>query len=87
MRIACPQCGERSHEEFSYGGPADRQRPTTPEFGPDWVEFVYLRDNPAGPHRELWYHAAGCRGWLVMERDTRNHVIASVSALGADGVR
>ena len=35
--------------------------------------------NPAGPHREFWQHVTGCRQWLVVERDTRNHAIASVS--------
>ena len=34
-------------------------------------DYVYLRDNPAGAHRELWYHGAGCRAWLVVTRDTR----------------
>jgi hypothetical protein len=29
-----------------------------------WHDYVYLRDNPAGPHRELWQHVSGCRpGW------------------------
>ncbi len=37
------------------------------------VEAVYLRDNPAGPHDELWYHASGCRSWLRVTRDTRTH--------------
>jgi sarcosine oxidase subunit delta len=35
--------------------------------------------NPAGPHREFWQHVMGCRQWLVVERDTRTHTIASVS--------
>ena len=29
-----------------------------------FYEYVYLRDNPAGEHRELWYHEQGDRpGW------------------------
>lgn len=79
MRIPCPYCGDRSHDEFSYGGPAGRQRPASPEFGPEWIDYVYLRDNPAGPHRELWYHGSGCRCWLVVERDTRTHAITAVA--------
>ena len=42
---------------------------------------------------ELWYHGGGCRSWLRVVRDTRNHDIQSV-ALGdgrgraaADGAR
>ena len=41
-------------------------------------DYVYLRDNPAGTIRELWYHASGCRSWLVVTRDTRTHAIESV---------
>jgi sarcosine oxidase subunit delta len=39
-----------------------------------------VRDNPAGPHRELWYHAAGCQSWLIVTRDTRTHEITAVEA-------
>src|SRR5690348_859280 len=40
-----------------------------------WVDYVYLRDNPCGPLDELWYHAAGCRSWFHVLRDTRTHEI------------
>ncbi len=43
-----------------------------------WHAYVYLRDNPAGPHRELWQHVAGCRAWLVVTRDTRTHEVLRV---------
>jgi len=42
-------------------------------------EAVYIRDNPAGSHQELWYHGFGCRGWLRVTRDTRTHAIAAAS--------
>ena len=62
-------------------------RPDEDEPGPDaartFYEYVYLRDNPAGPHRELWYHSAGCHGWLVVTRDTRTHAIGAVTQVGA----
>ena len=81
MRIACPCCGERGLEEFSYFGDATPQRPRDGAAAPGeaWVDYVYLRDNPAGPHRELWYHGAACRSWLVVTRDTRTHAIADVA--------
>jgi sarcosine oxidase subunit delta len=44
-----------------------------------FFEAVYLRNNPAGPHEELWYHGFGCRGWLRVARDTRTHEIFGVS--------
>ena len=72
MRIPCPYCGERDAAEFSYLGDAScapgRPRPASRRLS----DYVYLRDNPAGPHRDLWYHGAGCRAWLVVTRDTRH---------------
>jgi heterotetrameric sarcosine oxidase delta subunit len=82
MRIDCPHCGERDLREFMYLGDASVQRPDPHQ--PDALErftaYVYLRDNPAGPLRELWYHAA-CQAWLVVTRDTRNHDILGVESL------
>ena len=79
MRIACPYCGERDLQEFAYHGDAAKARPDGMEATPDAMhEYVYLRDNPAGPHRELWYHAAGCHAWLAVVRDTRTHTITDV---------
>lgn len=80
MRIPCPYCGDRGMEEYSYLGDATVQRPSdlSPEAMPAWVDYTYLRDNPRGRHREYWHHAAGCRAWLVVERDTMTHEIFSV---------
>jgi len=85
MRIRCPYCGERGNEEFTYLGDAnvvrpDGQIPETPDASSwrAWMDYVYLRDNPAGPFRELWYHASGCHAWLVVTRDVVTHEISSV---------
>ena len=72
MRIPCPCCGERMVEEFTYLG--DRMLMDRPDEGVT-ADFIYLRDNPAGRHSELWYHEQGCRSWLVVERDTTTHEI------------
>lgn len=82
MRIACPYCGPRGVDEFSYLGDATPTRPdpSVPDAEARFVEYVYLRDNPAGVHRELWQHAAGCQSWLVVTRDTRTHEIHEVEA-------
>lgn len=80
MRITCPHCGNRSVAEFVAMGPAGLQRPAPDASAEAWVDYVYTRDNPAGAHRELFYHASGCRAWLVVERDTRTHLITSVKA-------
>lgn len=41
-------------------------------------DYMYLRDNPAGTIRELWYHEQGDRSWLVVTRNTVTHEITSV---------
>jgi methylglutamate dehydrogenase subunit B len=74
MRISCPFCGERDLSEFAYYGDAAPRDAT--------YEAVYLRENPAGPHDELWYHAFGCRGWLRVRRDTRTHEILGAELAG-----
>lgn len=86
MRIPCPHCGLRDVREFSYLGDATlvRPDPAAPDALERFVDYVYLRDNPAGPHEELWYHGSGCQVWLVMTRDTRTHAIAGARSLKPD---
>lgn len=80
MRIPCPHCGARDVQEFTYLGDAAPKRPSGPEATEEAMfAYVYLRDNPRGWHRELWYHGAGCHAWLVVERDTVSHAIGNVS--------
>lgn len=84
MRITCPYCGERGLEEFTYRGDATVKRPDSLDesAAQAWVDYVYLRDNPAGPHKELWHHSAGCHAWLEVTRDTVTHEILSVAFAG-----
>jgi sarcosine oxidase subunit delta len=98
MRIPCPFCGDRDAQEFVYRGDAAPVRPTpvqptpvqpTPVQPTDEAEvygYVYLRENPAGVLREHWYHAQGCRQWLVVTRDTRTHEIFAAE-LAKDAAR
>ena len=79
MLIPCPVCGLRDHEEFTYFGDATVVRPDVSESDPaPWTAYVHERRNPRGPHKEYWHHLHGCRQWLVVERDTLTHAIASV---------
>jgi methylglutamate dehydrogenase subunit B len=85
MRIPCCHCGERGNEEFSYLGDATVMRPQADPGQPldaaawqRWTDYVYLRDNPSGVHRELWQHVGGCRAWLVVTRNLRTHEILTV---------
>jgi len=78
LRILCPWCGERDHDEFRYGGDASVHRPAHRETSIEaWYAYVYVRANPRGPHREYWQHLMGCRQWLLVERDTATHEILS----------
>ena len=86
LRIPCPYCGVRDHTEFSYGGDATVIMPPIElEDTEAWFDYVYLRDNPRGAHREYWQHTNGCRQWLVVERDTLSHVICGARPAREDG--
>jgi sarcosine oxidase subunit delta len=81
MRIPCPHCGARDAQEFTCLGTAGLQRPDGMEASEAAMhDYVHLRENPAGLHRELWYHGFGCRSWLVVTRDTLTHEISGVEA-------
>ncbi|GAB3484109.1 sarcosine oxidase subunit delta [Amycolatopsis cihanbeyliensis] len=73
--IPCPWCGPREEVEFHYGGQAHLSYPTDPAAlsDADWAEYVFYRDNPAGPFPERWQHSAGCRRWFNAVRDTRTY--------------
>jgi heterotetrameric sarcosine oxidase delta subunit len=83
LLIPCPWCGPRAQVEFSYGGDATVKRPARDAPLAAWIEFVYLRNNPAGLHDELWFHGAGCRQWFTARRDTRTHEILGSARPGA----
>ena len=76
--IHCPHCGPRDHTEFSYMGDGTLKRPDDKDPSVPlerWFDYVYLRDNPRGPHTELWQHGSGCRAFVVVRRDTLTHAI------------
>ncbi|WP_027527310.1 sarcosine oxidase subunit delta [Bradyrhizobium sp. Ec3.3] len=79
MRIACPHCGLRDLQEFTYLGDASPSRPDgLAATESAMFDYVYLRENPRGLLEELWFHNAGCRAWLAVCRDTLTHTIQSV---------
>ncbi len=86
LEIPCPWCGLRAHTEFTYMGDATVKRPADgPEASDqDWYEFVYVRQNPKGPHEELWHHTNGCRAVFKVSRDTATHEITGSAKLTDD---
>jgi len=81
MIINHPLLGPRDASEFYCLGDASLIN------RPDWrdenagelfYEYLHLRDNPAGEHRELWYHEQGDRSWLVVTRNTLSHEVINV---------
>ncbi len=100
MLIPHPLLGLRDAQEFTYLGDAsllhrpnmDVTNPDDPEAHSDDTlqaieDYVFLRENPAGIHEELWFHEQGDRSWLLVTRDTVTHEIlgaelASRVALG-----
>ena len=86
LLLTCPFCGERAQTEFSYGGDATVGRPTDPDgVSLDaWLDHLYLRDNPRGPHAEWWHHSAGCRRWFKVKRNTRTHEVLQSGLPDAD---
>jgi sarcosine oxidase subunit delta len=75
LLIPCPWCGPRAQIEFAYGGDASVRQPAHDAGASAWADYVYVRDNPVGPHEELWHHSAGCRQWFRVRRDTLSHHI------------
>ena len=88
--MACPFCGLRPLEEFLF-------RKTVPnvgtgsgvgvgadaDAGASAYAQVYLRVDSAERSVEEWQHVAGCRAWLVIDRNPSTGVVRSVALLGA----
>ena len=78
MLIPHPLLGPRDAGEFIYLGDAsllnrpDWQSATAAQ---EFYEYTYVRDNPPGEHRELWYHEYGDRSWIVVTRNVSTHEI------------
>lgn len=72
LLIECPFCGVRDQAEFAYFGQAHLVRPHAPAALSDeeWARYLFFRKNPKGVHYERWMHAAGCRQFFNMARNT-----------------
>ncbi len=81
MIIEHPLLGPRDAAEFTCLGDAaliDRPNWQAKNASEQFHDYLYLRDNPAGEHRELWFHEQGDRSWLVVTRNTVTHAVVKV---------
>ena len=88
--IYCPYCQEyRDEQEFNAAGQAQIARPQDADNCSDeqWGRYLYFRKNPCGQHREMWLHAAGCRKYFTLSRDTRTYEINAVYRMGEQADR
>jgi sarcosine oxidase subunit delta len=85
LKIHCPYCQEtREEEEFHYSGQAHIARPSDPDTcsDEDWGNYLYFRKNPRGRHMEMWVHAAGCRKFFNVVRDTITYEVEQTYMIG-----
>lgn len=83
--IHCPYCGEhREEDEFYAVGQAHLPRPLEPELLTDeqWGNYLYFRKNLRGEIRELWMHAAGCRKYFNIARNSQTYEIYATYKIG-----
>lgn len=76
--LPCPWCGPRNSAEFRYVGEP------TPRPGPDatsqqWRRYLYVRSNLKGWVTENWYHRAGCRRYISVQRHTETNQTRAVA--------
>ncbi len=78
LLIACPHCGPRNQEEFSYERTLDSV--VRLDHAPDVaIAALYTRANLRGEDVEIWSHT--CGQWLRLTRDRVTHAISGVEAL------
>jgi sarcosine oxidase subunit delta len=84
LLIPCPYCGPRAEIEFRCGGEShiERPRPYNEVSDEAWADYLFTRKNPKAEHCERWLHAAGCRQWFNVARDTVSHAILAVYPMG-----
>ena len=83
MLLTCPHCGPRDESEFTCGGTTHIVRPPLETSDAAWGEYLFLRENPKGLHRERWRHTFGCGQWFNLVRHTVTHAVLAVYAMNA----
>jgi sarcosine oxidase subunit delta len=89
--MACPFCGLRPLEEFLFrktvpnaasGSSTGAAAGTDVADGASAYARVYLRIDSAECSIEEWQHVAGCRAWLLVDRNPSTGLVRSVALVG-----
>jgi len=83
LLIPCPHCGLRNSSEFTYHGEQHTRPDPQEATAAMWRDYLYFHDNAAGSAVEQWFHAAGCRRYLSVARDTVTNEITEVRDRGS----
>lgn len=71
-----PYCGVLADEtELSPGGQAHLRREGPGTAADVFEGYMFLRENPKGPHLERWRHSMGCGKWFHTARSTTTLVV------------
>jgi len=71
LLLTCPHCDLAVEEtELTPGGEAHLNRHGPGSDDEAFEEYLFLRENPKGPHLERWRHSHGCGKWFIAARDT-----------------
>ncbi len=86
FRIPCPWCGLRDASEFRHLGEVPQHLDPRTATAAQWRSHLYDRANVAGWTAETWFHRAGCRSVITVERNTTSNAVRP-AARTAEAVR
>ena len=73
--VTCPNCGARPYTEFWFDAELASVLPGEASSAEEEFDRIWMRVNTDGEQMELWFHAAGCRRWLTVTRNTSTNEI------------
>ena len=77
--LDCPRCGRAPARRVRVRRGASAAPSSIADAEARDFDEVWIFDNPDGPTTERWFHAAGCRRWLTVRRDTSNDTVLEVT--------
>jgi heterotetrameric sarcosine oxidase delta subunit len=80
FRIPCPWCGLRDAAEFRHLGEVSQPPDPRTASAAQWRSHLYDKRNVAGWTTESWFHRAGCRSVITVERNTMTNAVRPTGA-------